>query len=125
MTDTTSPAPSMVARAATAVAEQTSAGWTFLMGLLPSINFALTAIVSLVLGVGGTLATQKIAAPAPKAEAVIPVAPMSSEVIHLLTTIKGDVGLIADWVAVQQKNVPARPAVGLPAAKAAPVKAGK
>jgi len=62
MTDQTAPKP-IVTRAAESVVN----GWTFAVGLLPSINSLITTLaipaLCLALGIGGTIGVQKATAP--------------------------------------------------------------
>lgn len=49
-----------------------ASGWSFLTAMTPSLNQCLVVIVTAVVSIGGTVATQRLAAspPAPKVEAV-------------------------------------------------------
>lgn len=85
--------------------------WQLILGLLPSLNTAVIAVVTAGLSIGGTLATQRITAPKPAA-LVIPAAdkPTSavtvalSQVMGRLDTIEGHGSLCIDGVQALRKD---------------------
>ena len=95
--------------------------WQLILGLLPSLNTCIIAVVTAAITLGGTLATQKLAGTKTQVAKVEPSALMGTdELAHRLNLIEGHVSMIADYVAAQKMNIPGRPAV-----KAAPVAPAK
>ncbi len=77
--------------------------WQLILGLLPSLNTCIIAVVTAGVTLGGTLATQRFVAPK-DAPAVLP-----PHFADRLTKLEGDVAMIADFVASQKPKIPARP----------------
>ena len=90
--------------------------WQLILGLLPSMNTCIIAVVAAGVTLGSTLVTQKIMAPAKTEITKVSAEAGTSELMHRLTLLEGDMKLVADWVAAQQAKVPGR----LAPVKAAP-----
>ena len=64
--------------------------WQLILGLVPSFNSAITGLVSLAIGVGGTLATQKLTAPRIEIPAADkPAAPLHKQIDLAVNRIDG------------------------------------
>lgn len=91
--------------------------WQFLLGLLPSINSCIVAIVSAALTYGGTVLHERYKAP--EAKPVISALLGTDEVLHRLSLIEGHAALCVDGIMALRNEFKAPPKAGLPAAKTA------
>ncbi len=77
-------------------------------GLLPSLNTSITAIVTLAVGVAGTIATQRLTTPPPPAPRVVEVVktvPDAGSTLQRLSVIEGKLDqMLADQAARKGKK---------------------
>jgi hypothetical protein len=99
-----------------------ASGWSFLQAMTPSLNQCLVVIVTAIVSIGGTIATQRYAAPpTPKAAEAIPVKtiPIDPKMVAIEKRLADQA---ADIVAIRaeieaSKKRPKRSIVSVPATK--------
>lgn len=83
---------------------------TVIVGLLPSLNTSLVAIVTAAVSIAGTIATQRITAPPPPAPRTIEVVktiPDTGSTVQRLSVLEGKVDLLLAEAAKKAKRNPA------------------